>query len=67
MIDTEEEEDLVYIEHYVHDERRRVKIEELDTGLSGGAIFGIIFSCFVIVGTSALIFNKNQDNYNYVY
>jgi len=37
------------------------------TGLSGGAIFGIIFSCFVIVGTSALIFNKNQDNYNYVY
>ena len=68
MIDTEEEEDLVYIEHYVHDERRRVRIEELDTGLSGGAIFAIIFSCFVIVGTSALIFNKNQDNnYNYAY
>ena len=65
MIDTEEEEDLVYIEHYVHDERRRVKIEELDTGLSGGVIFGIIISCFIIVGTSALIFNKNQIYENY--
>ena len=62
MIDTEEEEDLVYIEHYVHDERRRVKIKELDTGLPGGAIFGILFSCFVIVGSSAIIFNKKQDN-----
>ena len=62
MIDTEEEEDLVYIEHYVHDEKRRVKIKELDTGLSGGTIFGIIFSCFVIVGTSVLIFKTNQDN-----
>ena len=67
MIDTEEEEDLVYIEHYVHDERRRVKIKELDTGLPGSAIFGILFSCFVIVGTSAIIFNKKQDNLNVVY
>ena len=62
MIDTEEEEDLVYIEHYVHDERRQVKIKELDTGgLPKGVIFGILFSCFVIVGTSALIFNKKND------
>ena len=62
MIETEEEEDLVYIEHYVHDERKMARIKELDTGLSGGAIFGILFSCFFIVGTSAIIFNKNNNN-----
>ena len=66
MIDTEEEEDLVYIEHYVHDERKMARIKELDTGLSGSAIFGILFSCFAIVGTSAIIFNKNNNN-NFAY
>jgi hypothetical protein len=66
MIETEEEEDLVYIEHYVHDERKMARIKELDSGLSGSAIFTILFSCFVVVGTSAIIFNKKNNN-NFVY
>ena len=61
MIDTEEEEDLVYIEHYVHDERKRAFIEQLDTPLPNGAIFGILLSCFIIVGTTAYIFNKKKE------
>ena len=62
MIDTEEEEDLVYIEHYVHDERKRAFIEQLDTPLPNGAIIGILLSCFIIVGTTAIIYNKKQEN-----
>ena len=60
MVDTEEEEDLVYIEHYVHDEKRALE-RRLDIKLSNGAVFGIIISCFIIVGTSAFYFNKNED------
>ena len=66
MVDTEEEEDLVYIEHYVHDEKRALE-RRLDNKLSNGAVFGIIFSCFAIVGTSAFIFKGNQDNNNFAY
>ena len=66
MIETEEEEDLVYIEHYVHDERKMARIKELDSGLSGSVIFAILFSCFVVVGTSAIIFNR-QNNNNFAY
>ena len=62
MIDTEEEEDLVYIEHYVHDERKRAFIEQLDTPLPNGAIIGILLSCFIIVGTTAIIYNKKQES-----
>ena len=66
MVDTEEEEDLVYIEHYVHDEKRALE-RQLDNKLSNGVIIAIIFSCFIIVGTSAYVFNKNHDNNFFAY
>ena len=61
MIETEEEEVLVYIKHYINDEMKMARIKELDSGLSGTAIFTILFSCFVVVGTSAIIFNKKNN------